>query len=271
MSSTLARTVPLAEEFGGGLRRYRPAGQYSDKKPEQGFANESTHYRVHDARGPGPVDRRAHGEPQPEQRPHGEKSYLMESECNELAMRIVNVVWQSVLSEYRALRHQDSQQPESQPESVESQPESQPESVESQPESQPESVGSQPESQPESVGSQPESRPESVGSQPESRPESRPESQAQRPLADSESLRSPAMHSGTPPWLMAGSPTQKQCRGYPTSRMAQAPRSRCRTSVQDPPTARSISGSQREQESPARAIRTLGSMSGERNRGQGGD
>ena len=178
MSSTLARTVPLAEEFGGGLRRYRPAGQYSDKKPEQGFANESTHYRVHDARGPGPVDRRAHGEPQPEQRPHGEKSYLMESECNELAMRIVNVVWQSVLSEYRALRHQDSQQPESQPESVESQPESQPESV-----------GSQPESRPESAKSQPESRPESVGSQ----PESRPESQARRPLA----LTSDSVRRGT--------------------------------------------------------------------------
>ena len=59
MPSTLARAVPFAEEFGGGVPCDPPADEYSDKKSGQGFANERTHYRVQDAQGADRVDRQA--------------------------------------------------------------------------------------------------------------------------------------------------------------------------------------------------------------------
>lgn len=60
-------------------------------------------------------------EPQPVQCSLGEELHLVDSDSDYLALHIVDVVGQSALVEYRASRHQDSQSPDSQPES---QPES---------------------------------------------------------------------------------------------------------------------------------------------------
>ena len=91
-------------------------------------------------------------QPQPVQCSLGDELHLVDSDGDDLAVRIVDVVGQSALVEYRTSRHQESQSPDSPPES---QPESQPDSPpppESQPESQPDSPPP-PESQPESPGS----------------------------------------------------------------------------------------------------------------------
>ena len=74
-------------------------------------------------------------QPQPVQCSLGDELHLVDSDGDDLAVRIVDVVGQSALVEYRTLRHQDSQSPDSQPES---QPDSQPQ-PESRPESRPES------------------------------------------------------------------------------------------------------------------------------------
>ena len=104
------------------------------------------------------------GQPQPVLCSFGEELHLVDSDGDELAVRVVSVVGQSALVEYRAPQHQDSQSPESEPDSQpqpDSQPDSQPQPG-SEPDSQPDSQP-QPESEPESQP-QPESQPRSLGS-----------------------------------------------------------------------------------------------------------